>query len=46
MFLYDQEEVPFVRDLGFAVAPGLHGLVAVKLSQVGMFFYRTALFLT
>lgn len=34
IFLYSHGEVPFVRDLGFAVGPGDHALVGVTLSQV------------
>ncbi|CAD5112318.1 DgyrCDS1544 [Dimorphilus gyrociliatus] len=33
MFLHNANEVPFVRDLGFAAAPGLHSLVSVQYSE-------------
>ena len=34
VFLYDQEEFPMVRDLGFAIAPGLRAIVAATYTQV------------
>ncbi|ELT95915.1 hypothetical protein CAPTEDRAFT_92078 [Capitella teleta] len=33
MFLHPAYEVPQVRDLGFAVAPGTHTLVGIQLSR-------------
>lgn len=37
MFLHPATEVPRVRDLGFAVAPGTHTLVGIQLSRVRTF---------
>ena len=34
VYLYDSKEEAFVKDLGFAVAPGQHALVGVKLTKV------------
>ena len=34
MFLHPADEIPMVRDLGFAVPPGRHSLIAVKASVV------------
>ena len=34
MLLHDPEEAPLVEDLGFAIAPGTHVLVAVRREQV------------
>ena len=36
VYLYDAREEAFVRDLGFAVAPGQHALVGVKVTEVGI----------
>ena len=36
VYLHDQQDVPMVRNLGFAISTGLHGLVAAKLSVVGI----------
>ena len=34
VFLHPPEEIPMVRDLGFAVPPGRHSLIAVRSSMV------------
>ena len=34
MFLHSQNEVPMITDLGFAIPPGRHSLIAVKASEV------------
>ena len=34
MFLHPQNEVPMITDLGFAIPPGKHSLIAVKASEV------------
>ena len=34
MFLHPQNEVPMITDLGFAVPPGRHSVIAVKASEV------------
>ena len=34
VFLHPPEEIPMVRDLGFAVPPGRHSLIAVRSSVV------------
>ena len=34
VFLHSKEDVPEVRDLGFAVSPGTHALVGVRLNAV------------
>ena len=34
VFLHSKNELPEVRDLGFAIAPGLHALVAIRLNEV------------
>ena len=34
MLLHDQYDLPLMKDLGFAVAPGTHSLVGVKQTQV------------
>ncbi len=35
VFLHTAKELPQVRDLGFAIAPGTHALVGVRLNEVG-----------
>lgn len=35
ILLHSPEEFPLVKDLGFAVAPGSHTLVAVERTRVG-----------
>ena len=37
VFLHSKEDVPEVRDLGFAVSPGTHALVGVRLNAVSIF---------
>ena len=34
MFLHPTNEIPQVRDLGFAVAPGTHTLVGIMRNEV------------
>jgi len=34
VFLHPKQELPQVRDLGFAIAPGVHALIAVRLNEV------------
>ena len=34
MYLHNQSEIPLVRDLGFALAPGLHSLVGTNVVVV------------
>ena len=36
VFLHPADEIPMVRDLGFAVPPGRHSLIAVKASVVSI----------
>ena len=36
VYLSAQGELPMVKDLGFAMPPGMHSLVAIKMTQVGM----------
>ncbi|ELT92340.1 hypothetical protein CAPTEDRAFT_191217 [Capitella teleta] len=33
MFLHSKDELPQVRDLGFAISPGIHSLVAIRLNE-------------
>ena len=37
VFLHPKQELPQVRDLGFAIAPGVHALIAVRLNEVRRF---------
>lgn len=37
VFLHAQNELPQVRDLGFAIAPGLHALVGIQRNDVRIF---------
>jgi len=34
VYLHPKQEVPQVRDLGFAIAPGVHALIAIRLNEV------------
>ena len=34
VFLHPKKELPQVRDLGFAIAPGVHALIAIRLNEV------------
>ena len=34
VFLHTSKELPQVRDLGFAIPPGTHALVGVRLNEV------------
>ena len=36
VFLHTAEELPQVRDLGFAIPPGTHALVGVRLNEVSV----------
>ena len=38
VYLHHPDELAMVRDLGFAVSPGRHSLIAVKTIQVGSMF--------
>ena len=40
MFVYNQSEIPFVRDLGFAIGPGVHALAATTYTQVNSRHFR------
>ena len=35
VYLYEPIEEAFINNLGFAVAPGQHALVGVKVTEVG-----------
>ena len=37
VFLHDPADIPLVRDLGFAVVPGLHAIIGVTYTQVNHF---------
>lgn len=34
VYLHHQSDIPAVKDLGFAIGPGIHALVGIKLSNV------------
>ncbi len=36
MYLHEQDDIAMVKDLGFAVSPGVHSLVSAKYSKVIM----------
>ena len=43
MVLHDMEDVPMIRNLGFAISPGVHALVGVKHSLVSKNICRAKL---
>ncbi len=34
VYLHDQDDIAMVQELGFAVSPGVHSLVAARYSEV------------
>lgn len=36
LYLHHQSDIPAVKDLGFAIGPGIHALVGIKLSNVSL----------
>ena len=45
VYLHDQEELPFIRDLGIAVPPGMHSLLNIHNTQVIFMNYNMLLYL-
>ncbi len=43
VFLHSKEELPQVRDLGFAIPPGTHALVGARLNEVSDIISHTHL---
>ena len=39
VYLHDQDDAPQIKNLGFAVSPGVHALVAAKYNTVGRNIY-------
>ena len=39
MHLHDQDDVPQIKNLGFAVSPGVHALVAARYNTVSDYAY-------
>ena len=39
MYLHGPGELAEVKNLGFAVSPGTHTLIGIKLDEVGIFGY-------
>ena len=43
ILVHDQEDVPLVREMGYAIMPGAHGLVGIQITEVrvhGLVGYR------